>query len=251
MERTKTMENLSNIAPNADTSAIALAFTASEETTALRSTVAWTVYIIDRVCGWNGTPTKGGRKVAIKAARKTYGFKRNADGTPVLDANGNEVKRSAIYARLSLVESLVDYLIKNQDAWVKTVHEAATDPDHSQEEKEARVTVAIEELTTQLAIDAKGETIDALKYWLDNGKAKADADPVADASAALAGGEAETDKAATNERILTEFDFDIFYNTLAANADKISVSQAQRMVALMTDIATKGAEKDEEVAKAG
>lgn len=179
-------KTLKNAQPNADTAQIALAFTAAEETSALRSTVAWTVYIVDKVGGWNGTPVKGGRKVAIKAARQTYGYKRNSDGTPMLDASGNRIKRSAIYARLSLVEALIDYTIKHQATWIETIHAAATNPETNPEIKRELIEQLVEEYAATIENLVGDSTNDALKFWLANGEAKKDSKPVAAPKDALA-----------------------------------------------------------------
>mgnify|MGYP003638740164 CR=1 FL=1 len=170
---------------NANTAAIALAFTSNEETSALNATVAWTVHIIADVCGWNGTPRKGGKAVAIKAAREEYGYRVDANGKAILDAKGNRAKRSAVFNRLALVDKLIGYALATEKAWVETLHKAATDPETDQATRESNVAQEIEGFAARLATVAKGETIDALKFFLETGKAKADAKPVDNAAQAL------------------------------------------------------------------
>ena len=174
------------------TAAIALAFTAHEESSALNSTVAWMVHIVADVSGWNGKPRKGGKAVAIKAAREKYGYRVDSDGESVLDAKGNRAKRSAVFNRLALVDKVIAYALANEKEWLETIHHSATSVDVPDEARDSRVTSEIEQFAARLADLAKGETIDALKFFLETGKAKVDEEsaPVADIGAALGGDEA-------------------------------------------------------------
>lgn len=162
------------------TAQIAIAMTDREEKSALFSTVAWTAHIMDKVLGWNDTPLKGGRKVAIRMARETYGYRIDASGVPILDAKGQRVKRSAIFNRLALVDKLCAYVVKHDAEWVETIHAAATDPEKTDNQRLKATTSEIEQFAASLAAKAKGETIDALAYFLEHNVAKVDATPSED-----------------------------------------------------------------------
>lgn len=221
---------------NADTAAIALAFTAREESSALESTVAWTVHIISQVCGWNGAPIKGGKKTAIKMARERYGYRVDANGDSILDHKGNRAKRSTVFNRLSLVEKVITYALENEKEWIETIHYAATNPETDPEQRDQAVAECVEQFAARLAGAAQSETIDGLKYYLENGVAKAEA--VTDAADALSDGETSDKSGETSDKsgeTVSEFEFETVYQTIAANAGNITSAQWARLVELARD----------------
>lgn len=256
------------------TASVALAFTAREESTAVTTTVAWLAHVVGDVSGWNGTPRKGGKKAAIKVARETYGYKSNPDGTPMLNANGNRVKRSAVYNRLALVDRLVDHCLKVEKSWLESMHSAATAPDMAAirvlfpeyldkkaigrpdwidakevtaDISESALGLLIEQFAAQLTASAGGDTIESLSYWLDNGVAKPTG-PVESVTDALGGDSAGGDGEAKNEAEKTAGDHtetirqmnfgDVMSFVLANrhNTDAMTDSQIQELAKTLSEI---------------
>lgn len=217
---------------NANTAAIALAYSSNEEVSALHSTVAWTVHVISQVCGWDGTPIKGGKKTAIKMARERYGYRVDSNGESILDHKGNRAKRSAVFNRLALVDKVIAYALANEKEWVETIHQAAICPESSPEERDQRVSECIEQFADRLATVAGGETIDALKYYLEHGESKPA--KVDDPTAAL-GDDESGEQGEQGEPEGESFDFESLYQTLAANAESVSKAQWKRIHELARD----------------
>ncbi len=148
------------------TTAIALAFSKSEEIGAVRSTVAWTMAACDMILGWNGTATKGGKDAVIKQLREVYGYRKDADGNPVFNDKGAKVKRSAIFARLSLVSEVIGYLLKHGRDHIQALNDAAVSDDGD------TMTETVERIASELTAVCGDDTIDALSHFLKTGKAK-------------------------------------------------------------------------------
>jgi hypothetical protein len=147
------------------TSALALAFTNAEELGAVRSTVAWTMHALDVRFGWNGTTQKD-MKTTIKVLRERHAYVRDADNEPRLDEKGNKVKRSAVYARLSLVEGVCNFMVKHAEGLATELHVAAISGDVEV------MRAAVETVAAMLTERAEGDSLDALAFYLANEKSK-------------------------------------------------------------------------------
>jgi len=153
-----------------DTATVALAFTKREENSAIESTVAWTMATLDVCLGWTKPKAQGmDRKTAVKIMRKKYAFQRDTvTGEILLDDKGNERKRSAIYSRLAVVDKVIGYMIKALPGDVTDLHNAALSGDSD------RMESLVCTIAAALAMVAGDDTLDALVYFLDHGKAKKD-----------------------------------------------------------------------------
>lgn len=167
----------------------ALAATTNEERAALTATVAWAAVVLDKVLGWNGPQVKGGKAIVIKGLREVHGYRKDADGFPVLDSKGNRAKRTSVFRHLARADSLIGYMVKSAQDWVELLHRAAMTGDAD------TFAAALDDVTQFMADRMGGTTGDAVDHFLKHGTRKADAkpDPVAEggAVAALAGSEPE------------------------------------------------------------
>lgn len=181
------------------TTAIALAFSKSEEIGAVRSTVAWTMAACDMILGWNGIPVKGGKDAVIKQLREVHGYRKDADGNPVFNDKGQKVKRSAIFARLSLVADVIAYLLKHGRDHIQALNDAAVSDDGDKMQE------AVERVASELTTLCGDDTIDALLHFLKTGKAKDKAEKTdAEKSADPVEGLADTSKSADPVEDLAE-----------------------------------------------
>ena len=214
------------------TTALALVFTKQEEIGAVQSTVAWAMAAMDLRLGWTA-PVRAGMdgKVAIKTLRETFGYRLDDAGQPVLDKKDNRAKRSAVFNRLALVEKLVSYMAKATPAYVTELHVAAIAGDG---ERMAETVTAIGASFCALAGD---DTLDALSFFLETGKAKpAKVEPVADAVAALIAGDTVADAAKaelTEEATGRPLNFGDVLSFLMANKATMTPGQIDAIAELM------------------
>ena len=206
------------------TSAVALAFTKSEENSAIDSTVAWVMATLDVCLGWTAPKAQGmDRKTAIKTMRETHGYRLDSEGKAIV-IKGQRAKRSAVFNRLALVDKVIGYMVKAMPARVTDLHVVAISGDSD------RMESMVQTIAADLCLLSGDDTLDALAFFLDNGKAK-EAEPVKDAVAELtAQGSAEsvqTDNAATPDKA-DKAGFSTFGDMLAfLAANKASLSDDQ------------------------
>lgn len=144
-----------------NTTAVALAFSENLRGAYARAVVGWAVAIADRSLGWTGKPERGGRSVAVKKLRDKHAYKRDADGTHVLNDKGNKVKLSAVYDVLALADKLCQWLV------IERGHLIALDQAARAEDAETLAT-AVEAFAQTLAELAGGEDKADVVKWLDN-----------------------------------------------------------------------------------
>ena len=169
------------------TAAVALAFTKSEENSAIDSTVAWVMATLDVCLGWTAPKAQGmDRKTAIKTMRESHGYRLDSEGKAIV-IKGQRAKRSAVFNRLALVDKVIGYMVKAMPGRVTDLHVVAISGDSD------RMESMIQTIAADLCLLSGDDTLDALAFFLDNGKANAIAEPVKDAVAELtAQGSAES-----------------------------------------------------------
>jgi len=169
-----------------NTTAVALAFSDNLRGAYGRAVVGWAIAIADQSLGWTGQPEKGGRKIVVKKMRERHGYKKDADGSHVLNDKGQKVKISAVFDVLSLADSLCHWLVTERGHLIALDQAArAEDPDTLIE--------AVEAFAATLARLAGGEDKADVTRFLENemamrqGKAPAPAPASAEGAHAVAG----------------------------------------------------------------
>lgn len=217
-----------------NTAEFALAYTQAEEDSATNATVAWTMVALDHILGWNGRAFKGGRKAVIKMLREKHGYKRDASGDYIYNDKGQKQKRSAVYARLSLVDGVCEYLVKYGQQHVTALHDAAITLDP------AKMQEAVNTLASTLRELAEGDTVDDLTFFLKHEKskraAKAEAEAEAEAEAdAKAEAEADPGKALAESGEVRPMNFGDVMAWLLANRYELTDIQRASLGAFIEE----------------